>query len=111
VSLGGSRQRRTEEIVFKPRLGARDSTVLCGCATPRQIFVPKRMRGAGSDHHSFTRTQDALLSACSAVERSFQNLDALIPARRCALFFEFSAENAEIVDWLAERGGFELKAT
>jgi len=39
------------------------------------------MRGAGSDYHSFTRTQDALLSACAAVERPFQNLDPLLAAQ------------------------------
>jgi hypothetical protein len=37
------------------------------------------MRGAGSDHHSLTCSQDALLSAGAAVERSFHNLDALFP--------------------------------
>jgi hypothetical protein len=63
---------------FERRPSARVGPVFSDRATPRGVFVPDRMRGARSDHHFLPRTKDPLLSTGAAVERPFQNLDALV---------------------------------
>jgi hypothetical protein len=40
-----------------------------------------QVRGAGGDHYFLTLMQETLSSSSAAVQRSFQNLDALLPGQ------------------------------
>jgi hypothetical protein len=98
LSLRGPLQSRTNEIVIKLGPGACDSTMFCDSATPGWVLVPKRMRDAGIDHYSLTRTQDALSSASTAVERAFQNLDAFLPAQVNVIVWGGSNRAADVLE-------------